>query len=142
MKLTNGSHRTVSTFRTPHYAFARAYAAAKLGELDKARALLSDIRAGGEQANPEIILAPKEIGILKLQVESVIAMSAKNFQRALKLAREAADRQASMPFRYGPPRISKPSNELVADILLELGKNQEASEEYNDQLSRSQLRAN
>ena len=127
---------------TPHYAFARAYAAAKLGELDKARALLSDVRAGGEQANPEIILAPKEIGILKLQVESVIAMSAKNFQRALKLAREAADRQASMPFRYGPPRISKPSNELLADILLEVGKNQEASEEYSDQLSRSQLRTN
>jgi tetratricopeptide (TPR) repeat protein len=127
---------------TPHYAFARAYAAAKLGKLEEARVLLSEISPGGEEANPEIILSAKEIDILKLQVESVIAISEGKSELAIKLARQAAEMQASMPFRYGPPRISKPTSELLADLLLELGRYKEASEEYADQLSRSQLRTN
>ena len=35
---------------TPHYAFARAYAAAKLGKLEAARAHLFEISRGGEEA--------------------------------------------------------------------------------------------
>ena len=127
---------------TPHYAFARAYAAAKLGKLGEAHALLSEIGPGGEEANPEIILSAKEIDILKLQVESVIAMNQSKSELAIKLAQQAAEMQASMPFRYGPPRISKPTGELLADLLLELGRYKEASEVYADQLSRSQLRTN
>ena len=127
---------------TPHYAFARAYSAAKLGETEKAREYLSDIGPGGEDVNPEIILSAKEIDILKLQVESVIAMSEQNSEHALTLARQAVELQASMPFRYGPPRISKPTSELLADLLLELGRYKEASDAYADQLSRSQLRTN
>lgn len=127
---------------TPHYAFARAYAAAKLGKLEEARVLLAEISPGGEEANPEIILSAQEIDILKLQVESVIAIGEGNSELAITLARQAAEMQASMPFRYGPPRISKPTSELLADLLLELGRYQEASEYYADQLSRSQLRTN
>ena len=127
---------------TPHYAFARAYAAAKLGNLEEARVLLSQIIPGGEEANPEIILSAKEIDILKLQVESVIAISEGNSEHAIKLARQTVEMQASMPFRYGPPRISKPTSELLADLLLQMGRYKEASEHYADQLSRSQLRTN
>lgn len=127
---------------TPHYAFARAYAAAKLGQLEEAREHLAEIRPGGEAANPEIILSAREVDILKLQVESVIATSEGNSEHAISLARQAAEIQASMPFRYGPPRISKPTSELLADLFLELGRYKEASEYYVDQLSRSQMRTN
>lgn len=127
---------------TQHYAFARAYAAAKLGKVEEARVHLAEISPGGEGANREIIVSAQEIDILKLQVESVIAISDGNSGLAIKLARKAADIQATMPFRYGPPRISKPTSELLADLLLELGRYEEASEIYADQLSRSQLRIN
>jgi tetratricopeptide (TPR) repeat protein len=127
---------------TPHYAFARAYAAAKLGKLEEAHVLLSEISPGGEEANPEIILSAKEIDILKLQVECVIAISEGNSELAITLARQTVEMQASMPFRYGPPRISKPTSELLADLLFELGRYKEASEHYADQLSRSQQRTN
>ena len=125
----------------PHYNFARAFAAAKLGQLDKARELIAEIHTGGH-ANPEIILAQKEIDILKLEVGTVIAMAEGNEEKALDLARQATQMQASMPFRYGPPRISKPTAELLGDVLLELGDDEHAALAYEDQLTRSQLRTN
>ena len=126
---------------SPHYNFARAFAAAKLGQLDKARALMAEIHRGGS-TSPEIILSQKEVDILKLQAASVIAISEKQDEQALALARQATQMQASMPFRFGPPRISKPTAELLGDILLALGRDEEASRAYDDQLSRSKLRTN
>ncbi len=123
----------------PHYNFARAFAAAKLGQLDKARELMAEIHSGGD-ANPEITLAQKEIDILKLEVGTVIAMAEGNEEKALDLARQATQMQASIPFRYGPPRISKPTAELLGDVLLELGDDEQAILAYEDQLTRSQLR--
>jgi predicted Zn-dependent protease len=123
----------------PHYNFARAFAAAKLGQLDTARKLMSEIRPGG-QGNPEIILTPEEVAILKLELNALFALAEGDDQKALELLREAVDRQTSMPFRYGPPRISKPTAELLGDVLLELGRNEEASLAYQDQLSRSLMR--
>jgi tetratricopeptide (TPR) repeat protein len=127
---------------TPHYYFAQAYAAAQLGHLDKARDLLPKIQMGGKEANPEIILSQEEVDILKLEVESVIAMKEGNAEKAVTMAREAAAMQASLPFRYGPPRISKPTAELLGDISYELGDDAGAILAYQDQLSRSKLRTN
>ena len=97
---------------------------------------------GGKEANPEIILSQKEVDILKLEVQSVIAMKEDDGEKAVMMAREAAEMQASLPFRYGPPRISKPTAELLGDILYELGDEVGAILAYQDQLSRSKLRTN
>ncbi len=126
----------------PNYNFARAYAAAKLGQIDKARGLMGDIRPGGEAGNPEIILSQKEIDILKLEVGTVIAMAEGDSEKALGLTRQAVQMQASLPFRYGPPRISKPTAELLGDVLSSLGDDEQAALAYEDQLSRSQFRTN
>jgi predicted Zn-dependent protease len=127
---------------TPHYYFAQAYAAAQLGHLDEARDLLPRIQVGGKESNPEIILSQMEVDILKLEVQSVIALKEGDGERAVTMAREAAEMQASLPFRYGPPRISKPTMELLGDILYELGNSAGAILAYQDQLSRSKLRTN
>jgi len=127
---------------TPHYYFAQAYSAAKLGDVDKARNLVSQIQMGGREANPEIILSQEEIDILKLEVEAVIAMKDGDIETALAHAHEAALMQAAMPFRYGPPRISKPTAELLGDLLASQGDDEGAILAYEDQLSRSQLRTN
>jgi hypothetical protein len=125
----------------PHYHFARAFAAAKLGALDEAREHIAKIRIGGA-GNPEIMLSQSEVDILKLEVEAVIALAEGRKEQALDLARRAAEAQASMPFRYGPPRISKPAGELVGDVLSAVGADEQAALAYQDQLGRSQLRTN
>ncbi len=126
----------------PHYAFAQAYAAAKLGNTGEARSHLAEISKGGTNANPEIILSEQEVDILKLQIRSLIALNDGDSENAIALARRAARIQSSTAFRYGPPRISKPSSEFLAELLLNLGNAKEASEVFIDQLSRSQLRSN
>jgi len=125
----------------PHYNFARAFAATKLGQLDTARKLVAEIRPGG-LGNSEIILEPEEVAILKLELNAVLALAEGDDEHALELLREAVNRQTSMPFRYGPPRISKPTAELLGDVLLELGRAEQATLAYQDQLSRSQMRTN
>jgi len=45
-----------------------------------------------------------------------------------------------MPFKYGPPRLIKPTGELLGDVLLELGQTREAVQAYQDQLSRTPQR--
>ena len=127
---------------TPHYYFAQAFAAAQLGHLDKARDLLPKIQMGGKEVSPEINLSQKEVDILKLEVQSVIAMKEDDGEKAVMMAREAAEMQASLPFRYGPPRISKPTAELLGDISYKLGDDVGAILAYQDQLSRSKLRTN
>lgn len=127
---------------TPHYNFARAYAAVKRGRIDEVRHLMADIRAGGAAANPEIDLAEEEVDILKRQIAALIALGEGRAGEALALAREAAEMQASMPFRYGPPRIPKPTGELLADVYAEIREFALAAEVYEDQLSRSRRRTN
>lgn len=127
---------------TPHYYFARAFAAAKLGNVDMARNLLSQIQMGGKEGNPEIILSQEEVDILKLEVEAVIAMNNGDIETAVANARKASAMQAALPFRYGPPRISKPTAELLGDLLASQGDDEQAILAYEDQLSRSQLRTN
>ena len=72
----------------------------------------------------------------------MLALAEGDDETALRLLREAVNRQTSMPFRYGPPRISKPTSELLGDVLLELGRADQASLAYQDQLSRSLMRTN
>ena len=127
---------------TPHYYFARAFAAAKLGNVDMARNLLSQIQMGGKEGNAEIILSQEEVDILKLEVEVVIAMNNGDIETAVANARKASAMQAALPFRYGPPRISKPTAELLGDILASQGDDEQAILAYEDQLSRSKLRTN
>ena len=119
----------------------RKGAAIKLGQRDKARKLMADIRPGG-QGNPEIILAHEEVGILQLELDAILALAEGEDEKALELLQEAVKQQTSMPFRYGPPRISKPTSELLGDVLMGLGRAEQASLAYQDQLSRTLLRTN
>ena len=47
-----------------------------------------------------------------------------------------------LPFRYGPPRLAKPINELLGDVLAETGDHALAVQAYQDELANSLRRTN
>ena len=65
------------------------------------------------------------------------ALSKGKDKSAVKLMREAAARGAKLPFKYGPPRLSKPTNELLGDVLFETGDHEGAIAAYKEELKYS-----
>ena len=55
--------------------------------------------------------------------ETLIASS---LEEALAATREAADYEAALPVDFGPPLAGKPARELEGEILMELGRADEA----------------
>ena len=64
-----------------------------------------------------------------------------NADKAVELARQAAAREAEMPFMFGPPFVDKPSFELLGEILLAAGHNEEAAKAFREALARTPNRA-
>lgn len=121
---------------TAHYNFARAFAAIKGGDIKAAKALAKEIKPGGD-GNPEVFLSEEEVEILQLKLDAMMALSKGKDKSAVKLMREAAARGAKLPFRYGPPRLSKPTNELLGDVLFEIGDYEGAVKAYEEELKYS-----
>ncbi|MBZ0113211.1 MAG: hypothetical protein K8J08_12160 [Thermoanaerobaculia bacterium] len=126
---------------TAHYDFARAFAAARLGKVEAARAFAASIEPGGE-GNPEIFLSEDEVRILRLEVDAIVALAEGQNESAVSLMNEAVAMSRELPFRYGPPRLSKPTNELLGDVLAEVGDNEQAAQAYRDELDQSVRRTN
>ena len=122
-----------------HYPFSRAFAAIKRGDADAARRHASRIQAGG-QGNPEIVLDEGAVGVLRKELDALFALHEGKEETAVALARQAIILEASLPFRYGPPRVVKPAAEFLGDVLLEVGRAGEAVATYRDQLTRSPRR--
>lgn len=81
-----------------------------------------------------------EPAILALQARARIAFREGATERAVELLREAADREAAMPFQFGPPAVAKPSHELLGEVLLELGREEEAADAFRSALDRAPRR--
>lgn len=126
---------------TVHYNFARAFAAIKRGNIKAAKQFYKNLRAGGE-GNPEIFLREEEVDILRLELDAMFALAEGKNNTAERLMREAYTKSQAMPFKYGPPRLSKPTGELLGDVLLGLGKTELAAQAYQDELANSQRRTN
>ncbi len=124
---------------TTHYYFAQAFAAIKLGQLEGVQQIIDQVRPSG-QGNPEIVLNKPEIEVLHLELEALMALANGNGDTAVTLLRQAVAMELKMPFKYGPPRLIKPTGELLGDVLLELGQTREAVQAYQDQLSRTPQR--
>ncbi len=123
-----------------NYHFAQALEAIKRGDLDAARERARLVQAGGA-GNPGIIMKENVAGVLRLELEAKFALVAGDHTKVVELLREAAAREGAMPPTFGPPSVVKPAAELLGDILLELGRADEAVATYTDQLARTPRRA-
>jgi tetratricopeptide (TPR) repeat protein len=77
------------------------------------------------------------LDILQMELEALLHARRDEIAAAIELAREAAEREASMPFEFGPPHIDKPTYELLGELLLEAGRAEEAQEAFEAALART-----
>lgn len=111
------------------WLFITGLSAAKLGDLNEAesaRAALDAIRQGGH--------ATKNVGIMENEVASAAQLARGQKVEAIRLAKEAADIEATQPAPSGPPMPIKPALEFYGEVLLDAGRRAEAAEAFEQQL--------
>jgi tetratricopeptide (TPR) repeat protein len=85
---------------------------------------------------------PNQIEIQRLATDAWIARAEKRDDDALRLMRESADLEASTEKHPVTPGALLPSRELLGDLLLDLGKADEALREYEASLAVAPKRLN
>ena len=68
------------------------------------------------------------------QVEAILVLSNGDAENGLAMLEAAAEAEAALPAAFGPPRIAKPSYELLGEQLLAMGRNEEAAEAFRKSL--------
>ena len=123
------------------WIFIAGLSAAKLGdasEAGRASAALAEIRqrleSGGEA------YAAKPVAIMEKEVASATQLARGNKDAALRLAKEAADVEATMSAPSGPPDPIKPALEFYGEALLAAGRYAEAGTAFEQQLFRTPKR--
>jgi hypothetical protein len=123
--------------------FSRGIGAARAGELGIAREALARLaairQALVEQKNS---YWSDQVEIQRLGVEAWIAWASNEKENALKLMRAAADLESSTEKHPVTPGAIIPARELLAEMLLESGKREEASKEIQQVLHDAPNRRN
>ena len=82
--------------------------------------------AGGAREEP----AQHWPKIEQQQLDGLLLLKRGRTKEALALLSEAAAGERASPMEFGPPSLDKPANELLGEVLLELGRAQEACEAF------------
>lgn len=122
-------------------AFATGYAAAASGSpgVQPSVALLDAIAKG--MTAPEMRHRAKQVEIQKLELEGLEASRMRNHEKAIEILKKAVDLEQTNSPPSGPPDVIKPPHELLAEVLLAAGRNQEAAQMFAASLARQPNRA-
>jgi tetratricopeptide (TPR) repeat protein len=107
--------------------FARGLGAAQLGRLDDAeRAVerLGELERAALQAGEELFM--RQIRVLRLAALAWLAHAQGNDEHALEQMQAAAELETSTPKHAVTPAPTLPADELRGDLLMELGRPEEA----------------
>jgi tetratricopeptide (TPR) repeat protein len=131
-------------------AFGSGYRAVALGDLDGARYELEALR---ENIATTKVLSVAEglheddtatsadayniATIFARELEALILFNEGDTETALQLLADAAEDENARPMEYGPPYVSKPSSELMGEMLLILDKPGEAIAHFETALERN-----
>lgn len=120
--------------------FATGYRAASLGDLDAASAALAALR--DLEANLGVgVQGSEKTTILALELDALIHWASGRRELAISVLSQAADLETRLDLEYGPPDISKPTHELLGDMLLVTGDLAAAELHFEESLSRAPRRA-
>jgi tetratricopeptide (TPR) repeat protein len=111
-----------------------AYGAVRYGELAAARTAIARSKDSTKRyvaAATAAGIAPEDPAqrlpkIEQQQLDGLLLLKRGSTKEALALLSEAAAGERAIPMEFGPPSLDKPANELLGEVLLELGRAQEA----------------
>lgn len=124
--------------------FARAIGAVRSGDLESARGdvgALSEIEKALEAAGGPQTFWSKHVAIQRIAAAAWVAVASGDTSEAVRLATEAAERDAVTPKHPVTPGAVLPARELLGDLLLAIGRGHEASAAYVQMLEHTPNRA-
>jgi tetratricopeptide (TPR) repeat protein len=115
-------------------------AAAAMGERHDSAAAghLCGQRAGFEETSRQDLIVAQ---VMQNSLRGLIALHAGDTDAAVKLLEQATVAEGELPLEFGPPIIVKPSHELYGEVLLDLGRPEEARSMFEQALARAPRRA-
>jgi tetratricopeptide (TPR) repeat protein len=122
--------------------FARALGAARSGDLKVAEQALDKLAVLRDRADQTSGYWAKQVEIQRLSAMAWLAYQQGKQEEALNIMRSAAEMEASTEKHPVTPGEVLPARELFADMLLEMGRYNEAQTEYEAALERSANRFN
>lgn len=112
----NAPSRLAADVGRPGYDFVDAYSALMRGDRASAEAAMNRLRASDEASeHPRGVIMQKEL-------DALVALQDGEDDRAIRLLREAAEIEESLPFEFGPPASLKPPYELLGQVATQLGR--------------------
>jgi tetratricopeptide (TPR) repeat protein len=130
---------TATSFDTTGELFAIGVSAARRGNsgmAEMARAELARRAGPGAGGN-----RPLDVAVMEKELAAVLAVAGGRGPEALARMEEAVALEAQLPPPLGLPRPLKPASELRGEILLELGRPQEAAAAFEQALKRGPNRS-
>jgi hypothetical protein len=118
-------------FGEGNLVFAKALGAARTGKIDEAKAgvaRMKELIAG--LTDPRYQYFAKQAGVQQQAVSAWVTYAEGKKDEAVKLMREAADQDDAVGKHPVSPGSIIPVRDLLADMLLDMGKNEEALAEY------------
>ena len=123
--------------------FARGMAAVENRDGGSAEAALAELeeRVEGLAGKSEGYSGIEATRAMALELEGLLDLSRGRERAGLESLRKATAVEEAMPLAYGPPAPVKPSHELLGEVLLGLGRFEEAGEQFAKALERAPRRA-
>ena len=124
-------------FSKSGYHFIRGFSSAmqgKINEAEKHLMILNDLKKKGFREN--YFKRIQNLEVWELEIKTAIALFQKDFEKAIQFAKKATSIEAQLPSPSGPPRILKPTYELLGEVYLKAGKPLQAQKEFSISLSR------
>jgi hypothetical protein len=140
----DGPYRAFAALAQTPAVFARGLAAAMTGsgEVHEAIATLQEVSQ--QVAAAPVPFAARMAPVLEIQaleIEAAASASRGQIDEAVATMRQATTREEAMPIPPGPPPLIKPSYELLGEILLQAGRDEEAARAFATSLFRHPGRA-
>jgi tetratricopeptide (TPR) repeat protein len=118
--------------------FAEAFGALRHGPLDTAAEALNRAKRSGERFVAAAVAAgiPAEhptrriAAIEEDQMGGLLLLRQGDVEGAIVRLSRAAAAESAIPMEFGPPTLDKPANELLGDVLMDLGRAQQARTAY------------